>query len=352
MTHQELPSYDQAPAGAIRFNTDSRKLEVYTGGPVGYGTLPNGQWMQVDSFTPDIAIGGTRGIVMGGYVAPVSINTIEYITIDTTGNAIDFGDTTTVKRSAGALASSTRGVFAGGSPGQNVIDYITISITGNAIDFGDLHTTYSSTAGSATETRGLTNGGYASGNINVINYITIASTGDSNDFGDLTEAKDIPFAFTSSTRGIIGGGTQDPPFLNGIDFVTVSTLGNAASFGDLSAAKGIGGGCSNSTRGLFGGGTTNPGTAGDRSNTIEYITIATLGNAIDFGDLTQARQNFGSGSSKTRGFWAGGLNGPSPADTNIIDYVQIPSLGNAIDFGDLTVTRRQTCATSNGHGGL
>ncbi|MHA2405082.1 MAG: hypothetical protein ACXADH_18970, partial [Candidatus Kariarchaeaceae archaeon] len=50
---QELPSYEQAPAGAIRFNTDSNKLEVYIGGPVGYGTLPNGQWMQVDNWSPE-----------------------------------------------------------------------------------------------------------------------------------------------------------------------------------------------------------------------------------------------------------------------------------------------------------
>ena len=64
----ELPSYNQAPAGSIRFNTDSKKLEVYILSPVGYGTLPNGIWMEVDSWSPDLQTGGTRGVFGGGYV--------------------------------------------------------------------------------------------------------------------------------------------------------------------------------------------------------------------------------------------------------------------------------------------
>ena len=55
-----------APTGSIRFNTDSKKLEVYILGPVGYGTLPNGTWMEVDSWSPDLMTGGTRGLFGGG----------------------------------------------------------------------------------------------------------------------------------------------------------------------------------------------------------------------------------------------------------------------------------------------
>ena len=55
------------------------------------------------------------------------------------GNATDFGDLTVERGLLAGMASSTRGVFAGGSqPGtMNTIDYVTISSTGNAIDFGD-----------------------------------------------------------------------------------------------------------------------------------------------------------------------------------------------------------------------
>ena len=68
-------------------------------------------------------------------------NVIEYITIQTTGNATDFGDMTLAIGSRGGLANSTRGVFAGGydAPSySNVMDYVTIQTTGNATDFGDL----------------------------------------------------------------------------------------------------------------------------------------------------------------------------------------------------------------------
>ena len=34
----------------------------------------------------------------------------------------------------------SRGVFAAGSPNVNIIDYVTISTTGDAVDFGDMTT--------------------------------------------------------------------------------------------------------------------------------------------------------------------------------------------------------------------
>ena len=43
---------------------------------------------------------------------------------------------------------------------------------------------------------------------------------------------------------------------------------------------------------------------------------------------------------------------PSGANTNVISYSTIASAGNATDFGDLTVTRRLVASCSNVHGGL
>ena len=86
-------------------------------------------------------------------------------------------------------------------------------------------------------------------------------------------------------------------------------------------------GCSSSTRGLFGGGYTN-------SNVIDYVTIATTGNATDFGDLTVGRYYLAGCSSSTRGLFGGGYVSPaSIAD----DDVTLASTGNDTDFGDLTV---------------
>ena len=86
-------------------------------------------------------------------------------------------------------------------------------------------------------------------------------------------------------------------------------------------------GCSNSTRGIWGGGLTPT-----LSNELQYVTIATLGNTTNFGDLTDARAGGGACASPTRGIWAGGYD---PSKSNIIDYVQIPSTGNAVDWGDM-----------------
>ena len=72
----------EIPLGAMRFNSDSQKLEFYDGA----------QWLQVSTFSPNLN-GGARG-VFGGGSTPTYINTIDYITISTTGNAFDFGDLT------------------------------------------------------------------------------------------------------------------------------------------------------------------------------------------------------------------------------------------------------------------
>ena len=84
-------------------------------------------------------------------------------------------------------------------------------------------------------------------------------------------------------------------------------------------------------------------------NLIDYITIATLGNAIDFGDMTQARSDMAFTSSSVRIAFCGGNAG---SIVNTIDYVTIMSLGNAIDFGDLITATSAPAGLSNGHGGL
>ena len=86
-----------------------------------------------------------------------------------------------------------------------------------------------------------------------------------------------------------------------------------------------------------------------RANIIEYITIATTGDAVDFGDLTNKRSDLAAASSPTRGVFCGG---DTPSFVNTIDYVQIMTLGNALDFGDQTVMRDRVSGCSNAHGGL
>ena len=328
--------------GALRFNTDSLKMELFDGN----------QWVELVATSADSQTGGARGVLGGGASAPgAGVNTIEYINIASTGNAIDFGDLTNSRSNPSPAASSTRGIFAGGynptpAPATRLttIDKVTISSTGNASSFGSLSGGRNSAMGCSNSTRGLFAGGYAPTRINVIEYVTIASDGNPIDFGDLTRSTRGHGGCSSSTRGIFGGGSDSPGMSNTIDFVTISTIGNAADFGDLTSTRPPGA-CSNAIRGVFAGGVT-PGII----NTIDYITMATLGNAIDFGDLSQNVANKQGCSSSTRGVFVAGTLGP--ANTNVIEYVTIMSTGNAIDFGDISASLEAVGCLSNAHGGL
>ena len=158
----------------------------------------------------------------------------------------------------------------------------------------------------------------------------------------------IGSGIASPVRGIWHGGNNIDPSHNEvktIDFVTISTLGDAVNFGELITERNSHSGCSNSTRGLIVSG-QNP----SNLNSIEFITIATEGNGTDFGDIsTNGRDYQGSCASATRGINAGGQ---TPTKINVIEFVEIATTGNAIDFGDLTVARRFTQGCSDVHGGL
>ena len=66
---------------------------------------------------------------------------------------------------------------------------------------------------------------------------------------------------------------------------------------------------------------------------MDYITIATTGNATDFGDLTGTNYGQGPASSGTRGVFAGGFR--SGSYLRSIDYRTIATTGNASNFGNL-----------------
>ena len=334
--------------GAIRFNTDTMKLEYYRLGSVGFGvTTITGEWVQITTDTPDIQTGGTRGLFMGGQNEPSPNQTfdiIDFVQINTTGDAVDFGDLAAAEQEAGALGGHVRGYYFGGDPADNQIETIVFASTGNATDYGDLAANSKTGSGTGNRTRGIAflgNGG------NVINYFALTSTGSGIDFGDATtNAVSLTAACGSPTRGVVGGGSGTT---NAMGYVTISTLGNTADFGDLTDDRhGLSAG-SNAVRGLFAGG----GAPSDGTNLIDYITIATLGNAIDFGDLTRRNHYGATATSSTRFVYAGGDDHPSGGNySNVIDYVEFESFGNAQDFGDLTQGRRHLDGCSNGNGGV
>ena len=334
---KEYQAIGNPTSGSIRFNTDSSKLEIYNGE----------QWGEIDATSPEQQTGGTRGLIGSDYASPNPSGHIDFMNLDTTGNAADFGDLSVARHGVSASSSRTRGIFLGGETPSvsDVIDFVTIASTGDATDFGNINYNGHFSTSWSDGVRLVKAGGEAPSpayTINSAEFITIASTGDALDFGDLTEKRRRSMAIGSPTRMLICGGYSSPANKDTIDFFTFSTQGNAADFGDLSEAKNTGGGSSNAVTGFV-------------SDDLDYdrITIATLGNGVNIADLSSTRTAFGSMSSKTRAVFAGGYSPSSPyPETNIIDYQQFASDNNFVDFGDLTTNIRNTAGLSNGHGGL
>ena len=347
----------EIPAGAIRFNSDSHKLEYWNGST----------WFQIHTATPDIAntgdrLPGPRGIIAGGRVsAPNFSDLIEYVNISSMGNAVDFdADLANAGGRGASVASSTRGIFIGGqSPSpltfNNDVQYITFAHTGLRFDWGTNLTDGAIPAhtGHSNGTRGvftLGQTGPAVGDFtNRIEYLEIATTGSAiPDFGDLSSARANPNgAAGSRVRGLYAGGRTDASTRsNVIDMITMATLGNAQDFGDLTGARSLGTAGSNATRAVIAGGYENPG-ADARVSNIDYVTIATTGNAQDFGDQTEARTDASAMPSATRCVFGSG--DPS---TNRIDFITFASKGDAVDFGDCTARDESFSGMSNAHGGL
>jgi len=338
------------PQGAIRLNTDSQKLEFYA----------QDRWFEMATDVPYLgdtqSPAGARGFVSGGLQNPAEINNIDMITIPTAGNAIDFGNLTQVSRLGGTTASRTRAVRMSGIHGGSVtavVDFWTISQQGDAVNFGDMQNGMRSTSAGGNQTRGILAAGVPDSS--KIQYITIASLGSNQDFGDPFQNRTQGSALSSPTRCCFAAG-EAPSRVNTIDFVEIATTGDAQDFGDITREISGVFCVTNATRGIIGGGEF-PSTF---DTTMDHITFASKGNALNFGELIEQNGNgyrlAGTASSPIRGCFMGGTNDSPASNTvyNVIQYVNMMTEGNSVDFGDLATTHGYTHIgnCSNAHGGL
>ena len=322
----------------------------------------------------------TKIVFAGGWTGSANSNVIDSFQFATLGNAVDFGDLTvarhqgaqgqSVSNGHGGLSGGTfqrpsvtympgsgRALFNGGQTAPadalvSTVEMFHIPTAGNAVDFGELNTVVSNGPGNgASNTRSIIYTGYSPASPyydNTIQATTFASFGNYFDFGDPTQQRyaNSYGNIGSPTRAIFMGGYApgSPYYVNIIDYVTIATVGNGTDFGDLAAATNNVAGCGSSTRGIGMGGYT-----GSQDDTIQYVTIASTGNATDFGNLTTAKSGGAGVSSSTRGVLGGGNTG---SVTNVIEYVTIASTGNGTDFGDLTQARKSLVSASNSDRGL
>ena len=328
-------------AGSMRFNEDLGTLEFYTGD----------EWRTVNSFV-DTGNRG-RGVFAAGVSGPAETRIIDYINIASQGNAISFGEAfPQVESRVTGTGNEIRGIFAGtnDTDSHDIIEYITTASSGDSIDFGNLSLGRGTMGAAASSTRGIFMAGRDPGVTNTIDYIEIMTTGNAIDFGDCTEQAAWVSCNNSTTRAIrMGGENSVAPGdqggrLDTIDFVSIASKGNATDFGIMSLKRGETASCSNATRGITAGG------APVNSKIIDFITMASEGNAIVFGELTGGTTSLAAGvSNGTRGVIAGGYTSSS---VNSIDFVLFSTTGNAQDFGDLTVDRWSLGGLSDSHGGL
>ena len=310
------------------YNKDFRTIEYWDGS----------FWRQVDNVT-------TSGRQVFGS-GNSGVNNTEFGTVNahTLGNEVHFGTLSSGRVSyGGGSGNSIRGLFTGGYNYSNVIDYFTIQTGGQAINFGDSRERSFGNSSLASSTRSVTFCGYTTpgGAVNTIDYVEIMTTGNALDFGDSGNTVWSATRGSSPTRGI--NGSVGRPFF---EHITIASKGDAIDFAERVNDESQNTGCSNSVRMIISSGLEST----PNFKRISYLSIPTLGENISFGDLTVGRQGVGSNATNTRAVFSGG--NVSSTYYNIIEYVTIQTLGNAKDFGDLMDTRRNIAQVSDSHGGL
>ena len=134
---------------------------------------------------------------------------------------------------------------------------------------------------------------------------------------------------------------------NTIDYVNIATTGNAQDFGDTVGSYVQFAAAGSATRGIVSGANTPAGES-------YYFIFSSGGGVNDFGNQTAIRRGCGACNDSTRAVFGGGRDNPtSPYPFyNVIDFFTFSTTGDASDFGDLTLKTRQMAGCSSPTRGL
>tara|TARA_R100000234_G_scaffold93730_1_gene61931 strand:- start:18 stop:1082 length:1065 start_codon:yes stop_codon:yes gene_type:complete len=335
--------------GMVYYNKDFKTIEFWDGN----------FWKQVDNTTRR-----GRAVWAGGYDqsgSPSSTtSSIDFMNTHTLGNSRNFGDLTAAGQDAHGSGNAERGLFQGKFSG-NTINYITIASEGDAIDFGDMFTGRYYCASASSSTRSITMGGLAPSTpaVNTIEYVQIMTLGNALDFGDMSVGRVTDgSAFSNGVEAFCCG--NHPGTEQNYEIIKISSTGNSIQ-GDIAPVGGTrwpGGGCANSVRGIWAGGADQ---SHNFTRVISYLSMASKGNAQAFGDLSKvAGGAAGAAANGTRAVIPLGQHGFSPSaynEVNTVEFITISTGGNAQDFGDLRGGENEThtrhiSPLSDSHGGL
>jgi len=173
-----------------------------------------------------------------------------------------------------------------------------------------------------------------------IDYKSSTSGGDTADWGDLVYGgywHRGAGTGVDSTKGLVGSRYGIVSNTDDYDVLTIASLGTIGAGGNLVPDATQGYGASNGTLMFFMGGQISGALTAD----MDYITIASLGDSADAGDIAgNQRKQGGFTSGDTRGGIFGGTTGNQSSGyiayaTNSVDYIAFHTSNNSADFGDL-----------------
>ena len=329
--------------GMVYYNKDFKTIEFWDGN----------FWKQVDNTTRS-----GRVVGFGGYIGSPGDRTtnIAFINAFTLGNAITFGELTggtTRMQFAGQSGNSTRGLCACTWPSNlDLIQYLTLASEGNSIDFGNLTSGRQQGGVTSSSTRSVFAGGAGSGSgENIMEYVQITTLGDALDFGDLSVGRRALGGAGNPVRGIYSGGGDGSNLGANDDFINIASTGSALKFRDSGSFCRNTKLASNSVRVVYTLGLTEA-PANKSQKVLEKLSIASLGQTTEFGEMMAPKNDPAFVGAGDRGILLGGWSPDSPAFVNVIEMVNITTAGDGVDFGDYNISATQIASTSDCHGGL
>ena len=166
-------------------------------------------------------------------------------------------------------------------------------------------------------------------NLNNIEYFGFSDY-SSTDFGDLSVSTYGSGGFSDGTRGVRAGGAST----NTIDYITIATPGNATDFGDHSNStdvymQAIGDG----TYGVYG-----------QDQAYYYVTVQTTGNASGFGSSSGGVNMGGYGGA---GDGTYGIFTEEGGSSSIINMLTIATTGSATNHGNLSANNNFSALMSD-----
>ncbi len=306
--------------------------------------------------TRAIIMGGTTYTSAG---ANRSINDVQYKTLATDGDTTDFDDLANAAHHArGSGSNGTKVVKGGGMRhhasgtvwSEDFIESLTVATTGSVVDAGDLDIG-SYNAGSSGASNGtycfFAGGGFAGiGTGAHIEYMNISSGWGGTDAGDIGTGTSYGHCTTNGDSKFLIMGISSSSN-TAIDTHSFSTYANSSAYGSVATiAIAYSGVVCAVDRVVTAGGYVWP----NYLTRMQFFPVATNadGDSSDEADLIYGMSTMGTTSDGTRGEFYGGMNDDLALQLqdNSIQKVTIASLADATDIGDL---QDHAYASGSGH---